>query len=293
MSEKHFLVTMILKTDLARLIFSLMAALILLSSCTTNPQSRQRQICPTCAPIELKIPGDLSPILAQTITPSIDSQRLHIYLEGDGRPWTRNDAPSDEPNSRQLTALKLMTLDNQNRIYLNRPCYGVMPMASACKTRLWTSGRYSSEVVQAMSRALDQIQKEYAATELVLIGHSGGGTLAMLIAALRNDVVAVITLAANLDHQAWTEFFAYLPLTDSLNAVDVKLAPHVLRWHVAAGNDKQVPAELIKRATKTDPHARYREYKNFDHTCCWQTVWPKVLEDLTKELKTHPSLNDR
>lgn len=158
-------------------------------------------------------------------------------------------------------------------------------MADHCHPGLWTDGRYSEPVVTAMNRALDAIQMRAHAEQLVLVGYSGGGTLAMLLAQRRTDVVAVVTLAANLDHAAWTDHFGHLPLANSLNAATVTLPAHVLRWHFAAEQDRQVPAPLIESVAAGDPYARVETLKGFTHGCCWMHIWPRVLQELDDQLQ--------
>lgn len=256
-----------------------------LAGCTNSQQKRLARHCPACKVIHVDIASELSPLVAITMKaePAIGG-RLHIYLEGDGRPWNKWNKPSPNPNSHRLTALELMQIDRTDSIYLNRPCYGAYPMASGCENGLWTSGRYSETVVTAMNAAIDKIQEQYQAAQLVFIGHSGGGTLAMLLAERRADVAAVITLAANLDHRAWTHHFRYLPLSESLSAAAVELPTDVLRWHFAAVDDQQVPAELVERAAAHDPFARVETIQGLDHSCCWPQVWPAILQELNDQL---------
>lgn len=272
--------------DFRRLLsLAMMGSVIWLGGCVANHQAHLARHCPTCIITHVEIESELSPLVALTTKrESAVNRRLHIYLEGDGRPWDKWNQPSADPNSRRLTALGLMQIDPINSIYLNRPCYGVYPMANGCHNGLWTNGRYSESVVASMNAAINELQKHHQASQLVLVGHSGGGTLAMLLAERRTDVIAVITLAANLDHRAWTRRFGYLPLDESLTAVDVQLPADVLRWHFAAANDQQVPAGLVESAAALDPLARQQTIQGLDHTCCWEQVWPSILQELDDEL---------
>lgn len=179
-----------------------------------------------------------------------------------------------------MTALHLMQLDTAPSLYLNRPCYGLSEPPSACHLDDWTFGRYSEGVVYQMNAAIDEFS-ETGQLPLVLIGYSGGGTLAMLLAARRTDVIGVITIAANLDHQSWTDRHGYLPLHNSLNASQMApLPPNVFRWHLAGGKDAQVPADLVYTTAAKDPDARYLLYPDFDHACCWSDIWPELLDRL-------------
>ena len=46
--------------------------------------------------------------------------------------------------------------------------------------------------------------------------------------------------------------------------------------------------EKSYRAPRTNPArqpgATTRSYPEFDHSCCWETIWPAVLEDLARAL---------
>ena len=212
---------------------------------------------------------------------------LHIYLDSDGTPWERGYWPARDPSPRQSLALSLMSLDAAASIYLNRPCYGLAKLPPECHFTLWTDGRYSHTVVEAMNQGLDELRRRHGAQRLVLIGHSGGGALAMLLAARRQDVAAVVTIGANLDHRRWTEHFGYLPLTSSLNpAEEPPLPSGALRWHLIGDRDAVVPPAITLAAGKADPHARVVRFAQHDHRCCWERSWPDLLDELRKALSS-------
>ena len=71
------------------------------------------------------------------------------------------------------------------------------------------------------------------AKQVILIGHSGGGALAVLLAPSVPEVTGVMTIAANLDTRAWTELHGYAPLDNSLNPVARGRLPstvHAVHW---------------------------------------------------------------
>jgi len=261
--------------------FKFAAALfLLLAGCTTSPTARVQRICAACQIIELN--RDSAPPLLAYYRPAKNQNNdttLHIYLDGDGLPWQFN-RPGANPTSRKMTALHLMQLEGVSSLYLSRPCYGYRKPPTTCVPEDWTSGRYSEDIVSKMDRAIDQFKSE-ADLSLILIGYSGGGTLAMLLAARRADVAGVVTVAANLDHQAWSDHHGYLPLHNSLNAAkQPNLPADIFRWHLGGGKDIQVPADLINAAASRDPYARYLHYPEFDHTCCWADIWHTLLKDI-------------
>ncbi|GAB1260165.1 hypothetical protein NBRC116495_08720 [Aurantivibrio plasticivorans] len=207
-----------------------------------------------------------------------------IFLEGDGRPW-RRVVPNKNPNTHNSVVLPLMAASTSYpAAYIHRPCYGFKKMPERCDASWWTSGRYSLRVVELLSNTIDQLQVSWGDRQLILVGHSGGGALSLLVANQRYDVAAVVTLAGNLDHSAWTDYFHYLPLSESLNAQDVTLPSSVLRWHLVAGNDKTIPASISMASVAEDPQARLLVYDDFDHNCCWDRVWPDISQQLLQRL---------
>jgi len=126
---------------------------------------------------------------------------LHIYIEGDGSPWLHNRFVASDPTSHDPIALKLMAEDPVPALYLSRPCYQGTSRSGVCHPKFWTNERYGTTVVNAMELALrkflpDQVSGNSRQT--VLIGYSGGGTLALLLANRLDKVKTVVTVAGNL-----------------------------------------------------------------------------------------------
>ncbi|EAR22505.1 alpha/beta hydrolase [Nitrococcus mobilis] len=210
-----------------------------------------------------------------------DEQPLHVYFSGDGTPWMQGRYPAADPSPRHALALRLMALDPAPSLQLNRPCYGHETMPEVCDPALWTYGRYSDQVVEAMSRGLDTARTRLGANKLVLIGYSGGGTLARLVAQRRDDVLALVTIAANLDHRRWTAHHQYLPLTRSLDPTTLLPLPStILQWHLVGGHDHIVPAAVTRAGIRRESAAEIRVFTEFNHRCCWEQIWPQILAEL-------------
>lgn len=204
---------------------------------------------------------------------------LHVYLEGDGSPWLRRHVPAVDPTPHNPLMLRLMALDPAPGLYLGRPCYHGMQDAS-CTPEVWTSGRYSEKVVRSMAAALERAATGYSS--IVLLGHSGGGTLAMLLAERQPKVIAVVTVAANLDTDRWAALHKQQALSGSLNPVKrPPLRQGVQQMHYAGGKDDNVPPQLVCDAAARQPGAMFKAYPEQDHSCCWREVWPEVLGALT------------
>ena len=127
---------------------------------------------------------------------------LTVYIEGDGGGWIAGQQQAD-PTPILPTALALAEVDpSPNRLYLARPCQYQPPDALArCSPSYWSLKRYAEEVVAGLSGAVDQAMRESGAKRLRLVGFSGGGPTAALIAARRADVFELVTVAGNLDHR--------------------------------------------------------------------------------------------
>ncbi len=204
---------------------------------------------------------------------------LHVYLEGDGTPWVHKRVAAADPTPRTPLMFDLMSLDPAPCLYLGRPCYYGLNKAKACSPDLWTDRRYSEAVVASMSAALDRLSGDYPA--LVLLGYSGGGTLAMLLAERQPRTETVITVAANLDPVRWAALHKQQPLWGSLNpAMRPPLPRHVRQMHFAGAEDDNVPPTLVRDAI-AQQGAEFKIVPNQDHSCCWQKVWADILAELS------------
>jgi hypothetical protein len=95
----------------------------------------------------------------------------------------------------------------------------------------------------------------------------------------------VVTIAADLDVDAWTRWHHYLPLTGSLNpATQPPLDPHITQWHLVGDRDSNVPPEISRRYLDRVPNDHVWHYSTFDHTCCWVERWPDILARIEAEL---------
>lgn len=272
--------------------FFSVALCILLQACATptdhldNVAQTQRFESRTIrsAGFELKVYQNSGVIVRAKSVSAMAGDILHVYLEGDGSPWRNRIFVMRDPTPRSPLMLRLMAMDKQHSIYLGRPCYNGTSEEPECNNRLWTSGRYSDAVVSSMAEAIRQIALRHDASDIRLFGHSGGGALAMLIAQRLPQVSNVITVAGNLDTDAWTRFHSYTPLYGSLNpARQPRLRRDVLQWHLVGGRDVNIPYQLVKPFIASQPEASGILLEGFNHGCCWQTIWPAVLEAVAAE----------
>lgn len=203
---------------------------------------------------------------------------LHVYLDGDGTPWVKNRWIAKDPTARNPLVLRLMKLDKKPAILLGRPCYYGMNQSKPCKNKYWTSHRYSSTVVNSMTSVLKSWLEKNNYTNIVFIGFSGGGVLAVLMANKIKWTTKVVTISANLDVDAWSEFHGYKTLESSLNPVkESELNKDIQQFHFAGKEDKVVPAFIIKKYAEGQEKAFFYEMEGQGHVCCWEDIWEKIL----------------
>lgn len=207
------------------------------------------------------------------------ASRIHVYLEGDGTPWISRHRVAADPTPRHPLASRLMALDPTPAILVGRPCYHGLAESEGCSPWLWTHGRYGEAVVASLASAIDRVLPGREERRLTLIGYSGGGTLAVLLAPRLRGVERVVTLAANLDVRAWADRHGYDRLSGSLDPADQPpLDPSIQQIHLLGARDRQVPPESIRRYLARNPNAVARVVPGFDHRCCWVEHWPTGLD---------------
>jgi pimeloyl-ACP methyl ester carboxylesterase len=223
--------------------------------------------------------GFRSPIFMRGAAAPQDAP-LAIFIEGDGVPWRGRREPSFDPTTSDPIALKLLGQTPLPAAYVVRPCYHEMT-GRRCTLERWTMERYSDEIVSSMTEAVRTATVQAQARKVVLVGYSGGGVLAVLIAERLDNVAGVITVGANLDTDAWTKHHGYLPLTGSLNPAS-STAEH--RWpeiHLYGERDDNAPAAIAAAYFKRFPNAKQQIVAANDHVCCWVEQWPSLWAQIS------------
>lgn len=134
-----------------------------------------------------------------------------------------------------------------------------------------------------MSLALDDLKEKTGGVRLTLVGFSGGGAVALLLAARRDDVRQVITIAGNVDHAFWTRLHKVSPLRDSLNPAD--FAPglqQVPQVHIVSNDDTVIPPSVVRSyldKMSDTAHARVITVDGIGHTGDWPSIYPGILKN--------------
>ncbi|MBU1330480.1 MAG: dienelactone hydrolase family protein [Gammaproteobacteria bacterium] len=217
----------------------------------------------------------------QAYAPQATSEVLTIYLEGDGFAWRNTRQPSSDPTPLNPLALRLaLAQPSGTAAYLGRPCQYLDSERAPCHKRYWTDARFAEAVVHSLDQAANQLKTRAGAQRLVLVGYSGGGALALLLAARRNDVQRVITVAGNLDHAAWTRHHRITPLQNSLNPAQLRQRlAGMEQTHLLGEQDRVIPPHLVEAFVAGYPpghRAQVKVLADYDHHCCWTQDWARL-----------------
>lgn len=217
---------------------------------------------------------------------SPDAQRWHVYLEGDGLAFRGHYKLSSDPTPVDPVALHLALADPAAAVlYLARPCqYRAQGDERPCSSRYWSSHRFAEDVIQATVSAIGNVLEHRAHPDasITLIGYSGGGALAALIAARSSSVERLVTIAAPLDLAAWTRHHGVTPLDGSLDPLAIAHRLTMPQIHFAARQDTIAPPILQRTFLQGLPSSSAARSVVVDgaHRCCWQRTWRDLLKAL-------------
>lgn len=174
------------------------------------------------------------------------NKSLKVFFEGDGLSWISKNRISSNPTPINPIGLKLMIKDKSScKIYLARPCQFIS--SNTCERKYWTSHRFNEKIINSYLQILDNIKSHQNNKSFEFVGYSGGGAIATLLTAKRNDVIKLVTYAGNLDIVKWTDIHNISPLKGSLNPVDFTSHLEVIsQIHYVGKYDKIMPIHVFK-----------------------------------------------
>ena len=274
---------------MSRNFIGLLLGFFALAACAHIAPQDRRQHADTLAAAHdwrsMRLPTEKFVLAAYVPKPMPHVDVLTVYIEGDGLAWLSSSQASDDPTPRNPVGLELaLRHPRGTAAYLARPCQYVDPDdARNCRKTYWTNRRFAPEVIEASDLAISALKQHFGANKLVLAGYSGGGAVAALVAARRNDVVQLITVAGNLDHRAWTEQHRVPPLEGSLNPADEwRALANLPQLHFVGERDAVINRAVVDAYASRFPLDRRPEVisvPDFDHACCWVEKWDVLLSE--------------
>jgi pimeloyl-ACP methyl ester carboxylesterase len=198
-----------------------------------------------------EIPTDNFTIATWQKTNSSSNSKYIIFIEGDGNAFNSYGYPTLNPTPKNSKLRKLAFKSNSNNvIYMARPCQFVKD--KKCNQSYWTTARFSKEVIDSMAQTIKSIVKD---NKIILVGYSGGGQIAGLIAVgnYNINIIKLITIAGNLDHKSWTKHHNITELSGSLDLNNYR--EQYLKFpqiHYVGEKDKVVPSFLTEEFVKNN-----------------------------------------
>jgi len=207
---------------------------------------------------------------------------VRVYIEGDGCAWKSRRVLSDDPTPSNPVALYLAMEDKSpNVAYLARPGQYNNSHLKTCDPAYWSHKRFAPEVIGAMNAVIDTVKAGAGAADIELVGYSGGAAIAVLIAAGRNDVAALRTVAGNLDTKALCEYHKVSPLKGSLNPIDsAKNVALIPQRHFVGSRDKVIPYSIGESFVEKESckgGACITVVEGATHTTGWRERWKELL----------------
>lgn len=224
---------------------------------------------------------DTSGFLLYSLQKVSKCEKIRVYIEGDGLSWLSRTKISSNPTPINPLAQKLFIKDESAcKIYFARPCQYISN--EKCKKKYWTSHRYSKEVIASYNQAFEKVKKEFLNKSFEVVGFSGGGTIAVILAGTRSDISYLLTVAGNLDHKYWTQKHKITELRGSVNPVDyVKSLEKIEQLHLIGAEDKIIDDSIFNSYFSyfnDKTKVQKRVFKGFSHQKGWVENWENILK---------------
>ncbi|MFY9590304.1 alpha/beta hydrolase family protein [Rickettsia endosymbiont of Halotydeus destructor] len=257
---------------------------ILLFACTPNVATRTKNSAALATQNNFQPKyvkgGDFVLTTYQRIT---DKNLPYVfYIEGDGHISEKYAAVSDNPTPLTTMLLQLAIMDNRpNIVYIARPCqYTPLELNPKCNSnRYWVEKRIGKEVVDSIDDVINNITN---GQKFSLVGFSGGGGVAVMVAVNNKNVKDIITIAGNLDTVTFDNTHngrGYL--SHSFNPIDyAKQVNNIPQLHLSGAGDKRVPPFIAERYVEVSnsPCVKQKVLPNTTHIKGWETIWPSLLK---------------
>ena len=207
---------------------------------------------------------------------------IRIYIEGDGVSWISRSRLSGDPTPYESLVLELAVMDTfDNVAYLARPGQFSSTGKPDCDPSYWSDKRFSAEVIKSMNEAVSKLVALSDSKQVHLIGYSGGAAIAILVAARRDDIASIETIAGNLDPSAVDQYHHVSSLKGSLDPMDVTdKIKNIHQRHFVGAQDTVVPvfiAQSFVRKQGVKNYGQITVVQGVSHAIGWQEHWKELL----------------
>ncbi|HET9843824.1 MAG TPA: alpha/beta hydrolase [Gammaproteobacteria bacterium] len=207
---------------------------------------------------------------------------LVVYLEGDGHSQSKKYRLSKDPTPHQPLALELALLDPRpNVIYIARPCQYSIAEDAECNAMYWSTHKFAPEVINSTQEVINHFRSLHENKKIELVGFSGGGGLAVMIAAQDPRIINVTTIAGDLDIELMQKHHNTTPLTGSKNPKRVATSINKIpQRHFIGKKDVVVPLAVAESFVhQVGACAKIIALPKFEHHKGWKEAWPFLLTE--------------
>lgn len=192
-----------------------------------------------------------------------------IYIEGSGEADSIRQGKLFNATPVNPVALHLTAMDkSKNLAYIARPCQftGLRDEDGDCAA-YWGDAQFSPTVLSAYDDVLSGIKARYGVTAFHLVGYNSGATIAGMLAATRNDVIDLRTVAPRFDAatmQSAIPALRKVPQHHFIGGQDESSQPKDFHAYLQAlGNTECVEHTYIQES---------------EHEKGWVNKWPELLK---------------
>lgn len=207
------------------------------------------------------------------------AEEMVVYLEGDGRAVVHGHV-TQNPTSVKPMAFELACFDPAPAVLYLARVGQYQPTQNGKNYQIyWSNKRFAEEVVNSANLALDEAKQRLGVRRIHLVGYSGGGSLAVLLAERRSDIYSLVTVAGLLDTQWWVREKKFQPLIGSLNPADcVSTLLTLHQVHFYGTEDVIIPAIMSAHFQGLATFAKFRRVGvATNHWRDWPELWPDLL----------------
>jgi pimeloyl-ACP methyl ester carboxylesterase len=205
------------------------------------------------------------------------NQNALLYIEGDGQAWLSRRIRASDPTPRQ-SLVQDMVINQTDRpvLYMARPCQFIKTFEKPCHPSYWDRKRFAPNVISSMNEALEFLKQHYRIRGFDVVGYSGGGAIALLLAQQRTDIHSITTIAGHLDTLSVSQYHGLSPLDGSLNPADKAfLTAHIPQTHYVGDRDQIIPPVMIRNYIQALPKghkARIMTVPDATHDDGWDNI---------------------
>ncbi|APC19467.1 hypothetical protein BLL42_27420 (plasmid) [Pseudomonas frederiksbergensis] len=225
------------------------------------------------------------PLLAAFKEHAEESSTLRVYIEDNGITASESKRAIN-PTPKRLMLVKLALTDPAPSAYIARPCQYVW--SERCAPAEWSERRFSSSVITSYQEALEFLKGIHHNQTFELVGYGGGGTVALLLAATRTDVIRVQTLGGNLTPTTWSRLHQMAPLKGSVDPIKfAKKLQIIPQRHLVGKTDLEVPQAVAEAYMIALPEADCLDVTlvEADHSQGWEEAWGRFRDQPIRCLK--------